>query len=191
MQILLLDNHDSFTYNLAELLRRHHKGSFKILSPEGIVIEDVDKFDGIIFSPGPGRPDEHPMMIDILRKYESRKPILGICLGMQTMAIHYGAAMKNLKQVVHGQPRKLIFTGHPHAIFKDIPHETTVGLYHSWAIESRNLPPALEVLALSPDGIIMAITHKKFNVCGVQFHPESIMTPLGWKMVVNWLETNI
>jgi len=188
MQILLLDNHDSFTYNLAELLRRHHKGSFKILSPENIVIEEVDKYDRIVFSPGPGRPDEHPVMKNLLRKYETRKPILGICLGMQTMAIHYGASMKNLKTVIHGQPRKLVFTGQKHPIFNDIPAETNVGLYHSWAIESKNLPPELEILAFSDDGIIMAIAHKYYNVCGVQFHPESIMTPHGWKMIVNWLK---
>lgn len=189
MQILLLDNHDSFTYNLAELLRCYHKGTFNIISPENIVIEEVKKFDKIIFSPGPGRPDEHPVMIKILQEYASRRPILGICLGMQTMAIHYGANMKNLKQVVHGQPKKLVILNPFHPIFKNIPNQTNVGLYHSWAIDSNNLPPALEILARSPDGVIMALAHKDFDICGVQFHPESIMTPYGWKMIVNWLNS--
>lgn len=188
MQILLLDNHDSFTYNLAELLRNHGKVTFKITTPEWVVSEAVDEYDGIIFSPGPGRPDEHPVMSELLRIHAGRKPFLGVCLGMQTMALHFGASMINLGKVVHGQPRQLNLLMPEHYLFHGITPQPMVGLYHSWAVGEKDLPRCLEILARSSDGIIMALTHKEFDICGVQFHPESIMTPEGQKMLNNWID---
>lgn len=188
MQILLLDNHDSFTYNLAELLRNHGKVTFNILTPECVVFEEVEKYAGIIFSPGPGKPDEHPVMNDMLRIYTGKKPFLGVCLGMQTMALHFGAFVYNLGCVVHGQPRKLKLLNPGHYLFRGIPPELSVGLYHSWAVQSEGLPSCFEILALSSEGIIMALAHKEFDICGVQFHPESIMTPSGQQMLNNWIE---
>jgi anthranilate synthase component II len=187
MQVLLLDNHDSFTYNLAELLRNHGKVTFKIITPEQIVSEEVDRYDGIILSPGPGRPDEHPAMDGLLRSYAHKKPMLGICLGMQTMALHFGATMQNLESVVHGQPRKLNLLKPEHYLFHEIPRDSQAGLYHSWAVRRDDLPSCLEILALSSDGVIMAIAHREFDLCGVQFHPESIMTPRGQHMLNNWI----
>ncbi len=186
-RILLLNNHDSFTYNLAELLRIHGKVTFKIITPERVVSERVDEYDGIIFSPGPGRPDEHPVMNDLLQAYAAKKPILGICLGMQTMAIHFGASMINLGSVIHGQPRQLKVLDPGHFLFVGISPQPVVGLYHSWAVSQENLPENLDIIALSSDDIIMALAHKKFDICGVQFHPESIMTPQGQIMLNNWI----
>lgn len=188
MKILLLDNHDSFTYNLAELMRSQCKVNFNILTPERIVLEEVDNYDKILFSPGPGRPDEHPVMDKILRIYSGKKPVLGVCLGMQTIALHYGASVLNLDNVVHGQPRKLKILNFTHPLFHGIQQGPSVGLYHSWAVNRENLPSCLEILALSSEGIIMALTHKEFDICGVQFHPESIMTPQGNQMLINWLD---
>jgi anthranilate synthase component 2 len=187
-RILLLDNHDSFTYNLAELLRIHGKVTFKIITPERVASEEVDEYDGIIFSPGPGRPDEHPVMNDLLKTYAAKKSFLGVCLGMQTMALHFGASMVNLGKVVHGQPRQLKLLIPDHFLFLGISQQPVAGLYHSWAVSREDLPPCLDIVALSPEGIIMALTHVGYDICGVQFHPESIMTPQGQQMLDNWID---
>ncbi|MCX6252404.1 MAG: aminodeoxychorismate/anthranilate synthase component II [Bacteroidetes bacterium] len=187
MRILLIDNHDSFTYNLADLLRRNSKVSFNIIKAESVGMEEPAKYDKILFSPGPGLPQEHQEMFTILKKYSGTKPILGICLGFQAIAIHFGGELYNLKSVVHGQPRQLIILNREHYLFRGIPDNTPVGLYHSWAVKEANLPDCLEILARSHDGTILAIRHKQFDICGVQFHPESIMTTEGKKIVNNWI----
>ena len=188
MKILLLDNHDSFTYNLAELLRCHGKVTFNIITPENLILEDVDEFDKILFSPGPGLPEEQPEMYKILHQHDQNKPVLGICLGLQAIAIHYGGRLYNLPGVIHGQSRNLNILNRGHYLFEGIPKMTAVGLYHSWAVQQETLPDCLETLAVSSDGIIMALAHKTLNVCGVQFHPESIMTPSGQRLLNNWLD---
>ena len=196
MRLLLLDNHDSFTWNLVELLRGFGKVNVNILTPEQLQISDLDRYDKIIFSPGPGLPFEHPAMFDILRTVEhlwneGRKIIhvFGICLGHQAIAIHFGGTLFNLPSVVHGQPRKLNILRPNHPVFSGIPDECEVGLYHSWAVDPATLPGCLETLAITHDGTIMALAHKTLPVWGVQFHPESIMTTPGAQMIENWLET--
>ncbi|MCX6304339.1 MAG: aminodeoxychorismate/anthranilate synthase component II [Bacteroidetes bacterium] len=194
--LLLLDNHDSFTWNLVELLRSIGKDNFKIFTPEHLNIRDLQQYDQVIFSPGPGLPREQPAMFDILDSVESlwneggkRISVFGVCLGMQAIAIHFGGSLLNLTDVVHGQPRKLKVLRPGHPVFTGIPDECDVGLYHSWAVDAETLPGCLETLATTSDGTIMALAHKTLPICGVQFHPESIMTPSGKQMIGNWLKT--
>lgn len=194
MRLLLLNNHDSFTWNLVELLRRTDKVSLKIVTPEQFKISGLDQFDLIMFSPGPGLPDEQPAMFEILRNVEELWnkggkiiPVFGVCLGHQAIAIHFGGTLFNLPCVVHGQPRKLNILCPSHIVFKGILDECDVGLYHSWAVDPDTLPGCLETLAITHDGTIMALAHKTLPICGVQFHPESIMTPTGITMIKNWL----
>jgi len=188
MKILLLDNHDSFTYNLAGLLRNHHKVTFNIVLPEDLVMEEVQSYDKILLSPGPGVPDENPAMFGLLERYHMTKPILGICLGHQAIGLFFGARLVNLDQVIHGQQRKLSFLKPDHYIFRGIENKTVAGLYHSWVIGKEGFPEAMEILAISEDGLIQAIAHKNYDICGFQFHPESIITPRGQRMIDNWIE---
>jgi len=188
MKILILDNHDSFTYNLAELLRSLDKVTFNILTPESLVLEDVGDYDKILFSPGPGLPHEQPVMFDVLKRFGLEKPVLGICLGFQAIALYFESRLFNLPEVVHGQSRKLHILKPDHYLFNQIPDRIPVGLYHSWAVDKKSLGSSLIPLAESDEGILMALSHCQFEICGVQFHPESIMTPLGRKMMQNWIE---
>ncbi|MCX6277950.1 MAG: aminodeoxychorismate/anthranilate synthase component II [Bacteroidetes bacterium] len=192
--LLLLNNHDSFTWNLAELLRTIGNVSFEIVSSEDFNSAMMPKFDRIIFSPGPGLPQERPAMFTILKEIEERESrrekvpsVLGVCLGMQAIAIHFGAKLINLPSVIHGQSRKLRILRPDNPLFNEIPDGCEVGLYHSWAVDPASIPACLETLAISPDETIMALCHKTIPVTGVQFHPESIMTPTGKKMIENWL----
>ncbi|MEI7500914.1 MAG: aminodeoxychorismate/anthranilate synthase component II [Bacteroidota bacterium] len=194
MHLLLLDNHDSFTWNLVELLRRTGKVNVNIITPEQLKVSELERFDRIMFSPGPGLPVEHPAMFKILRTVEhldkgGRKiiPVFGVCLGMQAMAIHFGGTLYNLPLVVHGQPRKLKILRSDYPFLSGIPDGCEVGLYHSWAVDPITLPLCLETLAITLEGTIMALAHKTLPICGVQFHPESIMTTVGKQMILNWL----
>ena len=196
MRVLLLDNHDSFTWNLVELLRISAKVNVNIFTPEQLNTGELTEYDKIIFSPGPGLPDEQPLMSDILTTVEQlwKKgvkpiPVFGVCLGMQAMAIHFGGSLFNLPSVVHGQPRKLILLQPGHPLFRGISGEPEAGLYHSWAVDPATLPGCLETLAITHDGTIMALAHKTLPVCGVQFHPESAMTSIGKQLILNWLAT--
>ncbi|MEI7492452.1 MAG: aminodeoxychorismate/anthranilate synthase component II [Bacteroidota bacterium] len=187
MKILLLDNHDSFTFNLVELLRNNGKVSFNVIKSDELRLTTVAAYDRIIFSPGPGLPGEQPAMFDILREYGETRHVLGICLGLQALALFYGGDLFNLPTVVHGQPRSLDIIRPGHYIFKGIPNGAEVALYHSWAVDGASLPPCLEITALSSDGIIMGLAHKKYDVFGLQFHPESVITVWGQKMMDNWI----
>lgn len=157
----------------------------------------MPEYDRIIFSPGPGLPQEQQAMFRILEEIEVRllkkekiPAVLGVCLGMQAIALHAGAKLFNLPEVVHGQPRKLNVLRPDHYLFKGISDGFEAGLYHSWAVDPESLPGSLEVLAKTSDGTLMAIAHKALPFCGVQFHPESIMTPEGRRLLVNWKLTN-
>jgi anthranilate synthase/aminodeoxychorismate synthase-like glutamine amidotransferase len=187
-KILLLDNHDSFTYNLAELLRNHGKVSFNIVLPEDLVLEEVRSYDKVLLSPGPGVPGESPVMFHLLENFHRTKPILGICLGHQAIGLYFGASLENLEQVIHGQPRKLAFMDPRHYLFRGIDASTVAGLYHSWVIGKENFPEEMNIIASSEEGMIMGIAHKTYDICGLQFHPESIITPMGRKMIDNWID---
>lgn len=196
--VLLLNNHDSFTWNLLELLRSLGKSTVKIVTPEDFRISDLHRADRVIFSPGPGLPEEQPRMFEILAETGrlaveegSRIPVLGVCLGLQAIVLHYGGTLRHLPKVVHGQPRNLQILRPEHPLFAGIENNTPVGLYHSWAADPATLPACLTPLAATPDGTLMAIAHNTLPVWGVQFHPESIMTPGGRRMVGNFLDTRM
>jgi anthranilate synthase component II len=187
-KILLIDNQDSFTYNIAELLRSIGKVSFNIVLSKNLDASGLRAWDAFIFSPGPGLPDEHPVMPEILERWGAEKKILGVCLGLQAIAVHYGAKLYNLDTPVHGQAKKIIPAG-DHPVFRNIPSPFQAGLYHSWAVNKESLPACLKITAVSDDGVIMALSHKTLPVTGVQFHPESILTKFGLMMMENWVNS--
>lgn len=151
-------------------------------------MEDVCLADRVVFSPGPGLPEEQKAMFRILETFGKEKPVLGICLGHQAIAIHYGGELTHLGTVVHGQPARLRIEWPEHFLFGGIPQENEVGLYHSWAVRNDTLPVCLDVLARTETGVIMAIAHNAYPVAGLQFHPESIITRNGLKIMNNWLD---
>lgn len=187
MKILVVDNYDSFTWNLVNILRKNKQHSFDVRLSDKIDPFEVKNYDKIIFSPGPDVPKQGDMMWQILEMYKSQKSILGICLGFQAIALYFGGSLVNLKNVVHGQTKKITLCDEKEKLFQNIPSPCVVGLYHSWAVSPENFPECLQITAISEEGRVMAASHKTFDVCGVQFHPESIMTPFGEKMIGNWL----
>lgn len=185
MNILLIDNHDSFTYNLVDLIKHKLGYDITIVKSETVDIASVANYSHIIFSPGPGIPSEQPAMFHILERYAATKKILGICLGMQAIGMYYGGELYNLPNVIHGQQHTINITDH-RQLFKDINEQIKVGLYHSWAIKMP-IPEILNITAKSELGILMSISHEKYAVFGVQFHPESHLTPDGKQIIQNFL----
>lgn len=188
MKILVLDNYDSFTYNLVYIVRQLGYGdSMEVFRNDKISLEDVEKYDKILLSPGPGIPSEAGIMPELLKKYSASKSILGVCLGHQAIGEAFGGSLINLSEVLHGVASKV--TVQKDLLFEQIPDTFSIGRYHSWVIDESTLSPDLEVIARTPDQQIMAVRHKHFNVRGVQFHPESILTENGVRIMQNWLES--
>lgn len=185
-KLLILDNYDSFTYNLVQLVEQHQGWDFEVIKNDEISLNEVEVYDKILLSPGPGLPSEAGIMPQLIREYAAQKSILGVCLGHHAIAEAFGGSLFNFKQPIHGIKRKVGLLLED-AIFENIPKDFEVGLYHSWAVNEHDFPKDLELLALSEKGIIMALRHKIYDVKGVQFHPESIMTPFGKEMLWNWL----
>ena len=178
MKIVIIDNYDSFTYNLAHLVRE--------LGTEVFALDDLEPYHKVILSPGPGIPSEAGLLTDVIRRYAESKPILGVCLGHQAIGEVFGARLENLSDVFHGVATPChIVADDP--IFSGLPSDITVGRYHSWVVSREGLPDCLEVTAVSDEGQIMALRHRELNVRGIQFHPESVLTPDGKRMVQNWL----
>ncbi len=187
MKILVLDNYDSFTYNLVYIVRQLGYGiSMDVIRNDKISLEDVDKYDKILLSPGPGVPSEAGIMPDLLKKYAETKSILGVCLGHQAIGEAFGGSLINLSEVLHGVASKV--TVQKDLLFEQIPDTFSIGRYHSWVIDESTLSPDLEVIARTPDQQIMGVRHKQFDVRGVQFHPESILTENGVRIIQNWLD---
>lgn len=186
MKLLILDNYDSFTYNIVHAVRTLGIES-DVYRNDRISLEDVDRYDKIIISPGPGIPSEAGILPDLLKRYSAVKPILGICLGHQAIGECFGASLRNLSEVYHGIQSEITVTQPDHYIFDGLPTNIPVGRYHSWVVDRTELPDCLEITAVSPDGEIMAMRHRNLDVHGVQFHPESILTPQGLKIIENWL----
>ena len=185
MRILLLDNDDSFTWNLHHLLEPH--AQVDVVLNDAITVEEAARYDRIVLSPGPGLPGEAGIMPELLDRLMPTHPILGICLGMQAIVEACGGTLFNQPKVQHGVAVKCI-PAHPlDPLFTGLAEPFDVGLYHSWAADPATLPPALRITARSEAGIIMAVRHSVFNVCGVQFHPESVMTPMGPRIIRNWI----
>lgn len=187
MKILLLDNYDSFTYNLAHIIRQF-RFEYEVHRNDQITLEEVKQFDKIILSPGPGIPDEAGIMKDIIRVYGPTKSILGVCLGHQGIAEVYGGSLYNIPKVLHGVTSTATVVDRNEKLFSNLPISFQVTHYHSWVVLPGSLPEELVVTAENEEGLIMAIRHREHDVRGVQFHPESIMTPEGPRIVENWLK---
>jgi anthranilate synthase component II len=187
MKILVLDNYDSFTYNLVHLIRENGY-AVDIYRNDKISLENVGLYDKILLSPGPGIPDEAGIMKQVVHVYGPTKSILGICLGHQGIAEVYGASLFNIPKVLHGVTSAAEIIDQDEYLFKDVPVKFQATHYHSWAVLPESITPQLTVTAVNDEGMIMGLSHRKYDVKGLQFHPESIMTPEGPKMIKNWLK---
>jgi anthranilate synthase component II len=188
MKLLIIDNNDSFTYNLVQIIKQFRNCTFEVKKNDLINMNSVNDFQKILFTPGPGVPKDFPAMFEILDRYSSIKSILGVCLGHQAIAEHRGAVLKNSKTVFHGISKKIQIV-QDDLLFKNLPAIFDAGLYHSWYVSNDGFPECLDITSYSEDGIIMSFKHKKNDVRGVQFHPESIMTQFGKVIIRNWLES--
>jgi len=187
MKILVFDNYDSFTYNLVHALREISDAEIEVVRNDKLKLEDAAKYDKILLSPGPGIPSEAGLLLDLIRMYAPTKSILGVCLGHQALCEAFGATLINLTEVHHGLAEK-IFRIAPDPLFEGLPDSFEVGRYHSWSVSPENLPDCIEVTAVDKDGQIMAMKHKKYPVHGVQFHPESVLTPDGKIILTNFIK---
>lgn len=185
MNIIIIDNYDSFTYNLAHLVTEL-SAEVSVVRNDSFALSELEAYDKIILSPGPGIPEDAGLLLEVIRSYAGRKPILGVCLGHQAIGEAFGAQLANLPEVYHGIDTPCHFTTDDY-LFAELGSSTTVGRYHSWVVCQENFPEVLEVTALSPDGEIMALRHRDYDLRGIQFHPESILTPEGKTMLHNWL----
>lgn len=190
-RLLILDNYDSFTYNLVQIVESHCNWAFDVVKNDQISLREVEKYQKILFSPGPGLPSEAGMMEKIILTFGERKSILGICLGLQAIVETFGGRLFNLPEVYHGIKQQITILDRSEALFEGIPVEFEAGLYHSWAAEKEFIPQCLRITALSKNNIVMAVSHKHFDIKGVQFHPESYMTSYGPKMLINWLNAKL
>lgn len=186
MKIVIIDNYDSFVYNLSHLLKELG-AEVTVKRNDQFKLEELEAFDKILLSPGPGIPEEAGLLLDVIRTYAGKKPILGVCLGEQAIGEVYGGSLTNLDEVFHGIQSTINLTT-PDYLFEGLPSQIQVGRYHSWVVDQKGLPDCLEVTAVSKEGYIMALRHKTLDVRGVQFHPESVLTPDGKQMLANWIQ---
>ncbi|WP_262152498.1 anthranilate synthase component II [Chryseobacterium foetidum] len=186
-KILVFDNYDSFTYNLVQMIERISNQKVDVYRNDEISLEEIEKYDKIILSPGPGIPEEAGILLDLIKKYAPTKSILGVCLGQQAIAEAFGGNLINLTEIFHGVATSSKTIRENVKLFKDLPTEIEVGRYHSWAVNPENFPAELEITATDNDGMIMALQHRNYDVHGVQFHPESILTPYGEQIIRNFL----
>lgn len=187
MKILIFDNYDSFTYNLVHLVEKIEHIKVDVFRNDEISLEDVKKYDKIILSPGPGIPTEAGLLLPLIQEYAASKAILGVCLGHQAIGEAFGGSLINLETVYHGVAMPLTHIDSKNILFKGVESNPLVGRYHSWIVSDENFPEVLQVTARDEHGYIMALQHKSYDVQGVQFHPESILTPCGEKIIRNWL----
>ncbi len=186
MKLLVLDNYDSFTYNLVYILRAlgYHPD---VVRNDKLTVEEAGRYDKILLSPGPGVPAEAGIMQDLVREHGPQKSILGICLGHQGIGEVYGAQLENLGDVLHGVAHRVTVTDANEPLFTGIPPALTVGRYHSWTVVPDSVPADLRVTAVDEHGRVMALSHSRYDVKGLQFHPESVLTENGVRMIQNWL----
>ena len=185
MKIVIIDNYDSFTYNLSHLVKELG-AEVTVVRNDQFELPDLEQYSKIILSPGPGIPSEAGLLLDVIRTYAGKKPILGVCLGHQAIGEVFGAKLENLSDVFHGVATPChIIADDP--IFSGLERDITIGRYHSWVVSRESLPDCLEITAVSDERQIMALRHRELNVRGIQFHPESVLTPDGRKMLQNWM----
>lgn len=196
MKIIIIDNYDSFTFNLSHLVKQLGAECDTVRNDQ-FRLADLDAYDKIILSPGPGIPSEAGLLLDVIREYAGKKPILGVCLGHQAIGEAFGARLENLSDVFHGVQTPIHLTPLGSCkgglaydpIFNGLDRDILVGRYHSWVVSHEGLPACLEVTAKSEDGQIMALRHRTLDIRGIQFHPESVLTPDGPAILRNWLNT--
>ncbi|OON65802.1 anthranilate synthase component II [Hymenobacter sp. CRA2] len=192
MNILVFDNYDSFTYNLVQVLRELGYGEqLTVRRNDQLDLDEVDAYDAVLLSPGPGIPSEAGLMPELIRRYAPTKRILGVCLGHQGIAESFGAELVNLTDVHHGVASEATVAEADERLFQGLPERFRVGRYHSWAVKPGSLPECIEATAYDDEGEIMALRHKTYDVRGVQFHPESVLTEHGHQLLKNWLEGEI
>ena len=185
MKVVIIDNYDSFTYNLSHLIKSLG-AEVTVVRNDQFELQDLEQFNKIVLSPGPGIPSEAGLLLDVIRTYAGKKPILGVCLGHQAIGEVFGGKLVNLSDVFHGVATPChIVADDP--IFSGLERDITIGRYHSWVVSNEDLPECLKVTAVSDEGQVMALRHKSLNIRGIQFHPESVLTPDGKKMIQNWL----
>jgi len=187
MKILVLDNYDSFTYNLVQYIERVLKRAIDVKRNDQISLEELAIYDKILISPGPGIPSEAGICLDLIKEYGPSKSILGVCLGHQAIAEAYGGSITNLSTVYHGVTGQMKQLVDDEYLFSGVPTEFDAGRYHSWVVEHDTLPRDLEITVENDEGYIMAIRHREHDVRGVQFHPESVLTEYGGMMILNWI----
>ena len=187
-KVLLLDSYDSFTYNLYHYLEAFSNTQVDVVRNDRISLNEVDGYDGIILSPGPGLPSEAGLLIPIIERYKETKRIFGVCLGQQAIAQAFGGELENPEKVYHGVSTPINIGEPKHYLFDGLPSRIEVGRYHSWVVANQNFPKCLRIEATDDKGSIMAISHHQLDICAVQFHPESILTPTGKQMIFNWLK---
>jgi anthranilate synthase component II len=191
MRILVFDNYDSFTYNLVHLVEKITHIKVDVYRNDQIPLEKVKDYDKIILSPGPGIPEEAGLLLPLIKEYAATKSILGVCLGHQAIGQAFGGTLVNLSSVFHGVATPIKVKSEKSKVkidlFDGLPNEIEVGRYHSWVVAKENFPDDLEITAEDESGMIMALQHKTYDVQGVQFHPESVLTPMGEEIMRNWL----
>lgn len=185
MKIVIIDNYDSFTYNLAHLVKELG-AEVTVFRNDKFELAQLENFDKILLSPGPGIPSEAGLLLDVIRTYAGKKPILGICLGHQAIGESFGGKLKNLSEVFHGVATEGTNLNND-PIFSNVPERFVMGRYHSWVVDNDGFPECLEVTATSDEGQIMALRHKEYDIHGIQFHPESVLTKEGRTIISNWL----
>ena len=185
-KIAVIDNYDSFTYNLVHYLE-DLDNMVTVLRNDEFELDELQAFDKILLSPGPGVPDEAGLLKAVISKYAESKSILGVCLGQQAIGEVFGGSLINLDKVYHGVATKVTQCVTDETLFNDLPNEFEVGRYHSWVVTNANFPPVLEITSKDDNGQIMSLRHRTLDVKGVQFHPESVLTPFGKQIIENWV----
>ena len=185
MKIVIIDNYDSFTYNLSHLVKELG-AEVTVFRNDKFRMEQLEEFDKIILSPGPGIPCEAGQLLDVIKEYAGKKPILGVCLGHQAIGESFGGNLTNLSEVYHGVATPTTITVKDY-IFEGLPEKIEVGRYHSWVVNSDGLPDCLEVTSVSDEGFIMSMRHRVYDIRGIQYHPESVLTPDGKAILNNWI----
>lgn len=187
-KIIVIDNYDSFVYNLVHYLEEFDC-EVTVKRNDKFSLEEVLDFDKILLSPGPGIPDEAGLLKKLIQHYATTKPILGVCLGHQAIAEVFGGRLENLDQVHHGVSTKAIILSEYEPLFKGLEKEIEIGRYHSWAVSRVGFPDVLEISSVDENGQIMSFRHRDYDICGVQFHPESVLTPMGKQIIKNWVKS--
>ena len=189
MKVLVFDNYDSFTYNLVQIIEQILGEKVDVFRNDEIPLEDINRYDKIILSPGPGIPEEAGILLEVIKKYAPAKSIFGVCLGQQAIAEAFGGSLINLQKPFHGVATPINVVVDDELLFKNLPKTFNVGRYHSWVVAPTLFPNSLEITSVAATGEIMSLRHKTLSIKAVQFHPESILTEYGKEILQNWLAT--